>query len=984
MTPSNYPRSGRLLLRPLIQVCRALTVTVVLVSFLGPVAAHAADKTFDIPAGPAADALRRFTVQSGVEVLFSSDEVRGVTTNAVRGEMAPRTALDKLLASTPLSATQDAATGALAVGKAANDPNAQRAAPANSVRPQTNPAAEPAAGDNVVQLEKFVATGSRFNERLDTASSVPVDVIVARDLRTGGYTETAQMLVAAVPSFNFPRTSSNDGLDIVRPATLRGLAPDQTLVLVNGKRRHSSSLLNINNAVGRGSAVVDLNAIPAAAIGRVEVLRDGAAAQYGSDAIAGVINIILDKSLGQGFDATYGITGEDDGQTWEANAYAGVPLGEKGVLRATFNYRDRERTDRSAPDTRQQYFGRDPATGALTTISGNFGSGTGLTPSSGTLDPREATINRRNVRRGDPAVRDWGLFLNAETPFGAHSTLYAFAGYTDRKGVSTGFFRRSGQNENVRAIYPDGFLPQIDVGSKDLSFHFGAKGAGAGWNWDLAVGYGRNDIDLVVSNSLNATLGASSPTRFDVGGHRFGEWTLNLDLTREVRLGLEQPLKLALGAEYRRENYELRAGEPDSYRDGGFKVLDGPNAGQQPPLGASVFPGFRPSDAADVSRSSRSLYVEAQQQLSPAVVVSAALRFEDYSDFGQETIFKLSGRGELAPELALRGSFSTGFRAPHLAQSYFSSTSTFFISGNPVDNRLFPVNNPAARLLGSRPLKPETSDDLSFGVVFERGGFSAAVDAYRIEIKDRIALSSNFGGLNTFLATNGFPGVGSASYFTNAIDTKTKGLDVTARHRWKFGEQGRLTTTLGMTFLDTEFTRIAPTPAALAALGSTTPLYDLTQQVRLASSQPKDKIVLGLGWDWGKFSVFMRNVRYGEYETVAFASLSQARIDVLAPGFKIRLAPTDPVSGNRQVIQIFDAEIVTDLDLTYRHSDRVSVSLGANNLLDRYPGRNLASTVASVAAGTNGSDNAGTFPYTNISPFGTAGVFYYTKVSFKF
>lgn len=843
--------------------------------------------------------------------------------------------------------------------------------------------------EGVVKLEAFVTTGTRFTDRTVTQSLVPIDVVSGLELRAAPALETPQILQRLVPSVNFPRTSIADGTDSARPATLRGLAPDQVLVLVNGKRRHPSALINVNGTVGRGSGMVDLNAIPTNMVGRVEVLRDGASAQYGSDAIAGVLNLMLRTDQAGEFAVNWGVTAEGDGEMQSYSLYDGFRLGDT-KLHATLYYRKRDATDRSLPDTRQQYFG----TGGTATIlnpqglvgiSGNFGSGTGASAPGGgaTLDPRESSFNRRNHRQGDSATEDRGVFLDLKRGLRNGHTFYAFGGYNQRDVESYGFYRRAGQDTNVRAIYPNGFLPTFVNKVEDASFAAGFKGKLGTWDYDASLVWGRNVFDFNLKNTLNVSLGTASPTRFYAGSLGFAQYTGNLDFGRNFQVG-EFPIKVATGFEWRDESYTITAGEPDSYRDGGFKVLDGPNLGQQPPLGASVFPGFRPSDAADVSRSSRSLYVEAQQQLSPAVVVSAALRFEDYSDFGQETIFKLSGRGELAPGLAVRASFSTGFRAPHLAQSYFSSTSTFFISGNPVDNRLFPVNNPAARLLGSRPLNPETSDDLSFGVVFERGGFSAAVDAYQIEIKDRIALSSNFGGLNSFLTANGFPGVGSASYFTNAIDTKTKGLDVTARHRLKLGERGRLTTTLGMTFLDTEFTRIAPTPAALAALGSTTPLYDLSQQVRLASSQPKDKIVLGLGWDWGKFSFLLRNVRYGEYETVAFTSLSQARIDVLSPGFKIRLAPTDPVSANRQVIQVFDAEIVTDLDLTYRHSDRISVSFGANNLFDRYPGRNLASTVASVAAGTNGSDNAGTFPYTNISPFGTAGVFYYTKVSFKF
>jgi len=983
--PSLLHALGRAaLLRGLAGLCFLLSPPAV----FSAAAADSARRSFDLPADAAEKTLKLFSEQSGRALLVGTEVARGVRTNPVRGELEPREALTRMLAGTGLEFAQDETNGAFVVKRETADPNAARAeAPTPAARPNASaPDPANAARGEVVRLDRFVTTGSRFNDRLVTESPVPIDVVPVRELRTGGNVETAQMLEAAIPSFNFPRPTQNDGVDVVRPATLRGLAPDQTLVLVNGKRRHTSALVNINNAIGRGSVAVDLNAIPAAAIGRVEVLRDGAAAQYGSDAIAGVINLILDQSLGSGFDASYGVYAEGDGQTIDANAYAGTALGDKGVLRTTVFFRDRRRTNRAAPDTRQQYFGANLATGAPTAISGSYGSGTGLTPANGTLDPREASFNRNGWRRGDPAVRDAGVFLDGEAPLANGLTVYGFGGYDKRQGKTSGFFRRAGQNETVRAIFPDGFLPLEDVAVTDWSVAGGVKGSAAAWHWDLSSVYGRNEFGLVVRDSNNVSLGSASPTRFDVGGSDFAQWTTNLDLNREFQTGLSAPIKVAAGLEHREEEYRLRAGEPDSWRDGGVRILDGPAAGAPATPGAQVFPGFRPSDAVTIRRRSNAAYLEAEAQFASRLLVSAAARYEDYSDFGRKTTYKLSGRLALTPGFALRASAGTGFRAPHLAQSWFSSTATFFVNGAPVDNRLFPVSSPQARLLGATPLKPETSRNLSAGATFESGPFSASVDYYRIAIDDRIALSSNFGGppVSNFLAGAGFAGVGSVSYFTNAIDTVTDGVDLTARYVWKTATAGRFTFTLGATTIDAHYRRIAPTPPALAALGVTTPLFDLTQQVRLRSSQPKDKVVLGLGWDLGKFSVFLRAVRFGEYETVAFTSLTPAQIAAVTPGFRVRLAPTTPASANSAVIQIFDAAIVTDLDLTYRLTPRSSVSLGAGNLFNIHPTRNLASTPASVAAGTNGSDNAGIFPYTNISPFGFNGAFFYTRVSYKF
>lgn len=842
------------------------------------------------------------------------------------------------------------------------------------------------AGESVVKLEAFVTTGTRFSDRTVTESPVPIDVITSRELTTGGYTETSQMLQAAVPSFNFPRATIGDGTDHIRPATLRGLAPDQVLVLVNGKRRHTSSLVNVNGTIGRGSVSVDLNAIPSSAIGRVEVLRDGASAQYGSDAIAGVINFVLDQTTGYGFDATYGVTSEGDGEVREASAFAGVPLANKGVLHTTVFWRDRENTNRSAADTRQQYFGSS-ATGAATAISGNFGSGTGQTSSSGTLSPKEASINRVNHRQGDGDSRDAGVFVNAEVPLTDPSglTLYGFGGYTKRDGKAAGFFRRAGDDRTVRALWPDGFLPMINTDIEDYSIGAGLKGEDLGWDYDLSTVLGGNTLEYFISDTNNVTLGTASPRQFYAGSLQFDQWTTNFDLTKSIDVGLQAPLKTALGAEYRWENYQIGAGEPDSYRDGGVRILDGPSAGGQGAPGAQVFPGFRPSDAVDRDRKSYAVYADVENQVTERLLVSGAVRFEDYSDFGNETTFKVAGRLKLTEPLAVRASIATGFRAPHLAQSWFSSTATNFLNGVPVENKTFPVTDPVAIALGASPLKPETSKSYSVGLTYNEGPLSASIDTYFIAIDDRIVLSSNYTGtaVVNFLNSRGLFGVAGGRYFTNAVDTETKGVDLNVRYRFDLENLGKLTATVGANLNDTSVVRITSTPPQLAALGITTPIFDLTEQVRLETGQPKNTFNVGLGWDWQKLSVFLRNVRYGEVETVAFASATPAQIAALTPGFDTRLAPTVPASANSQIIQSFDPKWLTDLDVTYRLSDGITVSVGANNLFDVYPTKNLASVVVNGTV-FNGSDNVGIFPYNGIAPSGFNGAFYYGKVSYRF
>lgn len=849
--------------------------------------------------------------------------------------------------------------------------------------------------EEVVQLEAFVATGTRFNDRTVTESPVPIDVIPAGELRQGGYTETSQMIQALVPSFNFPRITVGDGSDHIRPAMLRGLAPDQTLVLVNGKRRHTSSLVNVNGFVGRGSVSIDFNAIPASAIGRIEVLRDGASAQYGSDAIAGVINVILAKDTGWKADFQWGQTSEGDGRVLDFNVAGGFKTEADGNIFLSAFWRDREQTNRSRPDTRQQYFGNSTSSpGTLTTLNGNFGSGFVATANNGTtvaaapstaftLNPAEQTINRLNHRQGDGDSEDKGLFVNGDLKVGDGTTFYYFGGYTTRDGQAAGFWRRPGDDRTVRAIYPNGFLPLINSDITDWSLGGGFKGATGKLSWDLSTVYGSNEFDFIISNSANVTLGANSKRTFDAGGLGFEQWTTNLDFTTTVGAG-DNPLKVAFGAEYRWEGYTITAGEPDSYRDGGVRILDGPNANGLGAVGAQVFPGFRPTDAVDADRNSYALYVDAERNFTDNLLVSAAVRFEDYSDFGNETTFKLAGRLAVNDALAFRASASTGFRAPHLAQQWFSSTATNFIGGVPFENKTFPVSDPVARLLGARPLKPETSTNLSVGATFSRANFAASIDFYQVEIDDRINLSSNFSGgpIGPFLAANGQGQANGGRFFTNAIDTETKGVDINARYTWSPSGLGKLTATVGVNFNETKATRVAATPPQLAALGVITPLFDIVELTRITDGQPKNNFNIGLNWVINDFTVFLRNVRYGEVSAAQSdaAGWVPARNAALSPGFDIELVPPAPgaPAGNMVPIQTFGAKWLTDLDVTWRFDERTTISVGANNLFDVYPDKNIASTAQWL-----GSDNAGIFPYSGISPFGFNGRFYYGKISYK-
>jgi iron complex outermembrane receptor protein len=809
-------------------------------------------------------------------------------------------------------------------------------------------------------------------------------------LKIGGYLEPAQMLQSLVPSFNFPRATIGDGTDHIRPATLRGLAPDQTLVLINGKRRHTSALVNVNGFVGRGSVSIDYNAIPAGAIGRAEVLRDGASAQYGSDAIAGVINVILRKDAGWGFDTTYGATQEGDGRDLKVSAFGGVKLGQKGSLFVTAFGREHSPTNRSELDTRQQYFGRS-ATGALVAPSGNYGSGTGLTAANGTLDPREATVNRLNHRYGDPRANERGVFLNTESPFAGY-TAYLFGGITRRHGEGAGFFRRSADDRTVRALWPDGFLPVIQSNIHDLSIGGGLKGKLAGgWDMDVSTVLGSNELAYTTAQSNNVTLGAASPRSFYAGTLTFKQHTTNLDLTNELKHALRpRPLKLAVGGEFRHESYNIRPGTPDSYRDGGVRILDGPNAGGQGAPGAQVFPGFRPSDAGSHTRDGYAFYVDAEQELTDRWMVSVAGRFEDYSDFGNETTWKVATRVKLTEPLAIRGSLSTGFRAPHLAQEWFSSTATNFISGVPFENKTFPVTDPVARALGAQPLQPETSLNASVGLTFQpTPSFTSSIDAYQIEIDDRVVLSSNFTGaagspfLN-YLNSQGLFGTTGGRYFTNAVDTRTRGIDLNGRYVWRPGDFGRFTFTAGVNVNKTEATKIKSTPPQLAAVGVTTPLFDLTERIRMEKGQPKNIVNVAVAYDYKPWSVLLRNIHYGTVEAVQFASVTPAQVAALTPGIDAYTLPTDPPSANSQLIQRYGGKWITDLDVTFRATKQISLSAGANNLFDIRPHKTVPSRIVNGVV-FNGADNAGSLPYLlNPTPYGFNGAFYYGKVSVKF
>ncbi|MEA2722798.1 MAG: iron complex outerrane recepter protein [Gemmatimonadales bacterium] len=780
-------------------------------------------------------------------------------------------------------------------------------------------------------LEELAVVGTRAAERTSTEAPVPVDVLTAAEIKQTGRTETSQIIQALAPSFNFPRATISDGTDHTRPATLRGLAPDQVLVLVNGKRRHGSALINVNGSIGRGSGMVDLNAIPASSIERIEILRDGAAAQYGSDAIAGVINIILKQAAPNELGTTFGQTVESDGGVIQAGGNYALAVGGDGVLQIAGEYRNRGFTNRSAADRRTQYLAGDPRNG----------------------DP--ALNGLINHRQGDADTQDGGLFLNLAKPVTDAVEVYAFGGGTLRSGESAGFFRRALDDRTIRAIYPNGFLPIIGTKISDFSGVAGLRGEQAGWRWDVSADYGRNLFHFDVRNSANVTLGAASPTEFYAGTLKSDQFTANLDVAKSFVVGLASPLNVAVGGEFRRDGYHITEGEPDSYRDGGVPILDGPNAGAQGAPGAQVFPGFRPGDATDRSRHNVAGYIDLEAQVVRKLLVGVAGRAENYNDFGSTTDGKVTARFEPIPGFAVRGAVSTGFKAPSLGQSFFSATSTNFINGQPFDNRTFPVTSAVARALGASDLTPEQSTNYSFGVALNPvKNLSVTADYYQILIDDRIVFSGNFTGaaIRTFLENAGFPGVAGGRFFTNAIDTRTLGVDIVANYGFAIGGTSTLRLTGGFNYNVNRVLRVAPTPAALSAFQET--LFDRVERARIEVGQPKDNLYLSGVFNYQDLGFTLRTQRFGEVTSFG----------------------TDPTGV---LDQTFSAKWITDVNASYTFGGRFTLAAGVDNVFDVYPDENALGD-----ATTAGTNNFGIFPFNQISPFGFNGAFYYGRLTFGF
>ncbi|WP_363500722.1 TonB-dependent receptor plug domain-containing protein [Burkholderia sp. LMU1-1-1.1] len=743
-----------------------------------------------------------------------------------------------------------------------------------------------AADEQLAKEQQVVVLGSRTVAKTALDTSAPVGLIGLKDMQTAGPLELGKLLQTLDPSFNFSSTFVSDGTDSIRPATLRSLGPDQVLVLINGKRRHQQALVNVQQTVGRGSAGTDINAIPLAAIQRIEVLRDGAAAQYGSDAIAGVINIVLKTQTNEtSLSGTVGTTSEGDGDLYSGSANTGFALGQDGgFLNLTVEARKRGETNRAGPDSLR-------------------------------VNPPRVTQHL-----GDSNTRDTYFWWNGAIPIDKSSEFYAFGGLSKRKSDSFGFFRSAGDDRTVQAVYPNGFLPAIHTDIKDASFAFGyRRDLPNDWKADISINHGASELAFHESDSLNTSywyepkpgggIYAESPRQADTGTLKFDQTTINADIKGPVKFG-DSSIFIATGFEYRRDNYQIVAGDPVSYQYG---RTNNPAIAITTPSGATAaagiqgFPGYTPATAVDSGRHNIALFLDAEHKPLDNLTLAGAVRFEKYSDFGNTTTGKLSARYDPTKTVGFRGSVSSGFRAPSVQQRFYSSVSTNLNNGVLTETLTAREGSSVTQAFGIAPLKEETSTSGSVGMVLRPAkNMSLTVDAYQIKIKDRIVFSSEIapeaggGPITNILRPLG---VGQAQFFTNAVDTRTRGLDIVAEHTTRFAASSLvLSGQLG--FNKTEVSKRHSTSTVLTG----EQLFDQAQVTLIERGQPRKHHVVAADYTAGPWNVNTRANYYGEVQAQSFSPL-----------------------------HTWDAKWLVDASVRYGFTKRTFLSVGVNNMFNELP-----------------------------------------------
>lgn len=910
---------------------------------------------FDIHVQPLSSALRQLSTQSGMRILFPYDEVASIRSRRIQGWLSTQDALARLLAGTNLTSSQ-AGDGVIALAA----PPSRSAARRNPLALQYAQASTPGtmgamamapAPEPVEDATPIIVTGTRQTTRTVAESLAPIDVLGAKDLETSGKQSVRDLLGTLVPSINV----SNNGAGAswaVRTLSLRGLGGDQLLVLVNGKRRHNTATLFINGSVQNGQSPPDLDLIPGNAIQRIEVLRDGASAQYGSDAIAGVVNIILKNDTSGGAALTMGATADNGGWQGRWQVDKGFSLGADGGyihLSGDGVLQDNTVT-KSSPITGTFYPTGDPR---------NNGAGP----------------QRIRAKYGQPQVIGGNAGYDTMLPVGDSLELYSFGTYSKRHAAGWLTYRTPAAVNNIIEIYPEGYIPRIHVYDEDFQVAGGLRGEiGGGVNFDLSTTYAQDDVKYSQTTSLNPSLGTASPTHFYLGKIRFDEWTSNLDLSKDLDIGLAGPLSLAVGAEYKKNKFLIGAGDPVSYIDGGYKSPAGSwLAGvTRTGVGSQGVTGFLPSGSGSWSRDNWSAYANIEGKIIEGVEFGLAGRHEDYSDFGTTDTGKASIRIEPTRGFAVRGTASTGFRAPTLQQQHYASSSTINVNINGVNQLLpvqaLPVDGAAARALGAVSLKPEKSTNFSAGIVLTPApNLNLTVDAYQVKIKDRILLSETLSGTTVLAALQaaGIQGIAGGLIFSNAADTRTRGLDIVSTYRAGLGNMGLATLSLSANFNKTIFTHIDPVPAPIAASGL--PLIGRAKIGDLSEGTPRNKFIANILWEKDDFNMNLRATRFGKVVQRASATVFH-QADFTA-------CPVQVVSATCSrdfVDEKLTPKTILDLEVGYKLAKGVKLSLGANNLLNTYP--NKLKPVNRTAGSL----------YNSYAPYGISGGFYYGRFNLEF
>ncbi|UTX48654.1 TonB-dependent siderophore receptor [Chryseobacterium sp. MA9] len=935
--------------------------------------------------------------------------------------------------------------------------------------------------------EVKITVGSRNKARVATDTPVPVDVInVGSQSVLSPQTDLNQILNYAAPSFTSNSTTVADGTDHVDPAQLRGLGPDQVLVLLNGKRRNTSSLVNINGSPGRGSVGTDLNAIPAFAIERLEVLRDGASAQYGSDAIAGVINVIMKKNTnaftaaitGGGFNSKGANDhyGGWDGGKYQLDLNYGTKIGSNGFINFTGSLLSRNDTRRAkaatgdifnaynaieqraledgvnisslfgninnTPNTTQiiDYIHKYAQDVSYLTAAQQAGIQSANTI-SGLQDLLKVDVTENelayrglirddfNMRVGQSKLGSGQFFVNSEFDISSTVRGYAFGGISYRSGNAAGFYRRPNQNRTSTSIYPNGFLPEIASDVIDLSFAAGFKGKLGNINYDISNTFGQNTFDYTIKNTANASMRYPNKTEFDAGGLGFSQNTINADF--DTKIDWLKGFNVAFGGEMRFEKYKIENGEEASWAlydiNGNiqtpttnpllkptdfFGVYTPPNPAlpvgpnnqgaitSTRPGGSQVFPGFRPENALNKGRHSVAVYVDTELDVTDRWLLSAALRFENYSDFGSTFNYKLATRYKLTDQINIRAAHSTGFRAPSLQQMYFNATATQFVGGVPYEVGTFSNDSDAARYLGIPQLKQEESTSYSAGFTAKipQANLTFTVDGYYIKIKNRVVLTDQFSrpsgtypvgsDLGNLQAAFDKANANAATFFANAIDTQTKGIEGVISHKAKFSERFSLNSDLAITVSKTNRVGDIHGSDVLIKAGQVNRYYSESSRVYLEEAIPRFKASLNNALEIDKFSLLLRNVYFGK---VTDPNTMDANGDGIVSGEIINgqaVATEHPVWGGK---------VITDLSVGYKFTKNLKLTIGANNLFDIYPDKNYGPAVVKtpsldasgklvyVTTSTIDLSNQNQFVYSrNVSQFGMNGRFLFARVNLNF